>query len=245
MTTILSIIDLALLAVLTVIVPLVSYRDMQKFRRSLAAGRPHPRVHSYRTTILAQWVTTALLLGGWLLSGRSLVGIGLLPAAAGWQWAALAAAAVITVGMVWYHRHLEGQPEQLSQVRGQLGDMEAMMPRTPDEVRWFDAVSVTAGVCEEVVYRGLLMTALTGLLGLWPAVLISSLIFGLGHAYQGVRGVLKTSLAGVAMALVVVGTGSLYAAVIMHAVLDLVQGRMVAAALSIPTPEAADPLPQT
>ena len=74
--------------------------------------------------------------------------------------------------------------------------------------------------------------SLTAVLGLWPAVVLSSLIFGLGHAYQGVGGVLKTSLAGLIMAGIVLLTGSLYVAMIMHAVLDMTQGQLISAAVS-------------
>ena len=52
-----------------------------------------------------------------------------------------------------------------------------------------------------------------------------------GESAKGAGGVLRTGLVGLVLALVVLGTGSLYAAVVMHAVLDLVQGRLLAVAL--------------
>ena len=42
-------------------------------------------------------------------------------------------------------------------------------------------VSITAGVCEELLYRGFLMAHLASFFGTWPAVL-SSLAFGIVHA---------------------------------------------------------------
>jgi membrane protease YdiL (CAAX protease family) len=93
-------------------------------------------------------------------------------------------------------------------------------------------VSVTAGVCEEILYRGILMGVLTPVVGLWPAVGLSSVIFGLGHAYQGFPGIVKTTLVGFVLALLTVFSGSLLAAMILHAVIDLTSGRMVSAALA-------------
>ena len=46
-------------------------------------------------------------------------------------------------------------------------------------------------------------------MGTWPAVALSSLIFGLGHAYQGPAGMGKTGLVGLVMALLTVASGSL------------------------------------
>ena len=43
-----------------------------------------------------------------------------------------------------------------------------------DELRRFGWVAVTAGVCEEILYRGLLMGALSAVIGIWPAVAVSS-----------------------------------------------------------------------
>ena len=95
----------------------------------------------------------------------------------------------------------------------------------------FGLVSVTAGVCEEILYRGLLLAVLSPVVGTWPAVLLSSLIFGLGHAYQGASGIIKTTVIGLVMALLAVFSGSLFVPMLLHAVIDLTSGRMMGAAL--------------
>ena len=56
------------------------------------------------------------------------------------------------------------------------------------------------------------------------AIAASVAIFGIGHAYQGVRGVLVTgAVGGIALA-VYLWTGSLIAPIVMHAVVDLANG---------------------
>ena len=109
--------------------------------------------------------------------------------------------------------------------------------RPPTENRWFDMASITAGVCEEILYRGLLLATLVSLVGTWPAVAISSLIFGLGHAYQGVSGIVKTGLVGLILALLTVFSGSLFIAIVLHAVVDLTSGRIMGRALRMTPPQ--------
>jgi membrane protease YdiL (CAAX protease family) len=79
-------------------------------------------------------------------------------------------------------------------------------------------------VGEEIVFRGYLMAYFDSLVGPAGAVLASSLIFGLGHAYQGVAGIVKTGVAGLLFAGVYVATGSLLAPMLLHAVTDAVSG---------------------
>ena len=76
------------------------------------------------------------------------------------------------------------------------------------------------------------------LVGLWPTVVLSSLIFGLGHAYQGLTGILKTGSIGLALALLTVFSGSLYIAIILHTVLDMSSGRVMRKALQLTTQAA-------
>ena len=111
-------------------------------------------------------------------------------------------------------------------------------------MRTFNLVSVTAGVCEEVVFRGFLTAYLMSWLGVpfWGAALLSSLGFGLAHMYQGPLGILKTGFVGYALALLYGLTGSLWAPILAHALMDLVAGWMSHAAFSgAESPENSSP----
>jgi membrane protease YdiL (CAAX protease family) len=77
------------------------------------------------------------------------------------------------------------------------------------------------------------------LVGTWPAVAITSVIFGLGHAYQGFSGIVKTGLVGLVLALLTVFSGSLFIAIVLHAVVDLTSGRLMGKALRTTTLQTA------
>ena len=101
----------------------------------------------------------------------------------GWGWLALGLGVAGCGFMIWQMISVMKSREELEY--GQMGDLRALAPVTQQEGRAFVLVSVTAGVCEEILYRGILLTVLIPAVGLWPAVGLSSVIFGMGHAYQG------------------------------------------------------------
>ena len=106
----------------------------------------------------------------------------------------------------------------------QLRPVAALLPRSPAERRWFAALAITAGVCEEVLYRGFGLAALR-----WavpdittPAlVIITGAAFGFAHLYQGPPGVVLTGLLGAYLGWIAVATGSLVPVIVLHALLDL------------------------
>lgn len=86
-------------------------------------------------------------------------------------------------------------------------------------------LAITAGLCEEFLYRGFARVALTHLgLQLWPVVILSSIPFGLTHSYQGPDGMISTLLAGLLFGSSRVTSESLVPAVFWHCSVDLIAG---------------------
>ncbi len=99
-----------------------------------------------------------------------------------------------------------------------------LLPSSPQERRWWWLVCITAGVCEETVYRGFLLHYFHTLpfhLSLTWAMVVASAIFGIGHLYQGVAGGVQTAIVGFVFAGMFVMTGSLVVPIVVHAVMDL------------------------
>jgi membrane protease YdiL (CAAX protease family) len=74
-------------------------------------------------------------------------------------------------------------------------------------------LSVFAGICEEVLFRGTIMPALEQY-GLVPAIIFSSLLFALLHG--SLLSLISTFSLGVIMAVIVIKTGSLWGGIIYH-----------------------------
>ena len=103
------------------------------------------------------------------------------------------------------------------------------MPRNRRELRPYMVLAVTAGVCEEILYRGFLIWYVaqftgTTVPGLIAAVAISSIAFGAGHLYQGPANAGRiVGLAAVAGAIYVV-VGSLWIVIALHILTDVAAG---------------------
>jgi membrane protease YdiL (CAAX protease family) len=106
----------------------------------------------------------------------------------------------------------------------QLRPVAALLPRTATERRWFALLAITAGVCEEVLYRGFALAALRWAasdIGKPALIVASAAAFGLAHLYQGRMGVVLTGLVGAYFAWITISTGTLVPVIALHALLDL------------------------
>lgn len=218
---------LAVILILAVVLPLTGVRDFRRLVRWIKEGRPGARLYMYNSVIAMQWTLTAVFTGLWLAMGQTLTELGLLPVAGGWQWLAIGVGLATVIFMVLQMMYLLHHPDKLAKLQGKMGEVALLAPQTDIEVRRFNVASITAGVCEEILYRGFLFAVLATALGEWPAVVLSSLVFGLGHAYQGLAGIGKTTLVGILMAVLLVFTGSLFVPILLHAVIDLTSGRLL------------------
>ncbi len=108
------------------------------------------------------------------------------------------------------------------------GMIDALLPRTAEERRLFAGLSLAAGWGEEMAYRGYVPAALVlAGLGPWTAMAGAALAFGVLHAYQGPVGVVRTGVVGFLLGVSVILTGSLFPAMVAHALLDLILGLVV------------------
>lgn len=111
-----------------------------------------------------------------------------------------------------------------------------MVPTRPSERMWFLGLSITAGICEELLFRGLLPALLAALLhepSPWLVILLAAGAFGAAHAYQGVTGVVVTAILGAVLGFIYLGTGSLFLVMVLHALIDARVGLLPARALGV------------
>ncbi len=228
-----------ILLLLAVALPLMGVHDFQLLLRQTREGVADARVKFYKGVLMWHWPLTIGLTAWWLLSGNGLESLGLIPVAEGWQWVTIGVGISILLVQVIYLETVSRSADALTELKKQMGTLTNLAPQTIAENRLFSMVAITAGVCEEVLYRGLLFATLVPLVGTWPAVAISSLIFGLGHTYQGISGIVKTGFVGMVLALLTVFSGSLFIAIVLHAVIDLASGRIMGKALRMTPPQPA------
>jgi membrane protease YdiL (CAAX protease family) len=100
-----------------------------------------------------------------------------------------------------------------------------LLPDEPSLMRLWVGVAASAGISEECAYRGLAYRLLL-IMGFssWLALLVCVTTFAIGHMTQGWRGVLGTFVLALLFHSLVFLTHSLYLAIVVHAVYNLVVG---------------------
>jgi len=209
-----------LAAVLVFVQPLAGRRRYTALVARVAKD-PAARLRHYRRGMVGEWTSVALVGVIGLLAGRTATSIGFQsPNDPSYTVQLLAEVAGLLVVTTLFMR----RPRLLDPLRRQARGFLALLPRTRQERLTFAVLAVTAGVCEEVVFRGF---GIAYVRFLWPdaadgwIVLITSVCFGLAHLYQGLRGVVLTGLVGVVFASLTLTTGSLLPAIAVHAMVDL------------------------
>jgi membrane protease YdiL (CAAX protease family) len=212
--------SVALAAWMVFVQPLAGRRRYRRLIERLPHD-PSARLHHYRRGIAFEWLG-AVLVGLLALLAHSRLR-SLWPPGDNTEVATqipVLAVAVIVITAIYRF----GGRALRRALAAQLRPVAALLPRTATERRWFAVLAVTAGICEELLYRGFGLAALRWAapdLGKPTLVILTGVAFGLAHLYQGRLGVTLTGLLGAYFAWITVATGSLIPAMALHALLDL------------------------
>lgn len=103
--------------------------------------------------------------------------------------------------------------------------ISTLLPRGPLEAAVWIALSLSAGICEEAVFRGYLLKQFEGLSGSTAfAVAAQALVFGIAHGYQGLRNVITITALGLVYGAIAAWRRSLRPLMLLHAWMDVFGG---------------------
>ncbi len=215
--------DYVLLVLAAIVMPVLSAITGRQLQRRSGVSL----IRRYWLTILRGWMVVALIVFAWLWAGRAFATLGLdwpigLRGGIGFAAAALMA--------LYFAVQLVRIPKLAGANLDKWADRMQTLKITPgtrEELAVFILVAITAGVWEELLYRGFFIWFLIPLTGAVGAALISSAIFGIGHLYQGRTGVIYTALVGLAFAALYLVTESLWWLMAAHAIVDIYGGALV------------------
>lgn len=218
--------------------PIFGYWDYNKFKVDVQKNQL-ARLQYYKNTILSLWIPTVFI---WLLvifTELTLKDIGLTvpdidPDRLGAfiTYSAIIIALSYLLGVLYYaigYHFSDTVRMKFSQAKQKQWEhvhFSDILPVTDKERKSWTYVALTAGITEEIIYRGFLIFAIAYLfptLSIWAVILISSLLFGLAHTYQGVTtGVLRTTLFGVIFSILYIAIGSILPLIILHILIDYI-----------------------
>jgi hypothetical protein len=104
-----------------------------------------------------------------------------------------------------------------------------LLPHTPLEGALFLLLAVTAGICEELIFRGYLQRQFTAWTGSVAAgIVLQGFVFGAAHAYQGLTLVFIIAVYGCMYGLLAWWRKSLRPGILAHIIQDAVTGLVLA-----------------
>jgi uncharacterized protein len=207
-------------AVVEPVIGVLTHRDL---KRQLPTDRG-ARLRFYRRLIAVEWAWVPVVVFAVSNHPDPFRLLGLTWPSGGRLAAIVAGGLIVAIGvqtgfLVRFRASLLSSPA----ARRALEPVALILPRSAVEQHWWVVVSATAGVCEEILYRGFLFYYLQVVLQLPPVVtvLASSGLFALAHSYQGPRAVATTALLSTTLGLVYYLTGSLLVPIILHFTMDV------------------------
>lgn len=186
-----------------------------------AAANPN-RVRLYVATIFVEWLIFGLVVAGVRRSGASV----LLVLGDHWHSARQVLRDIgIAAGFWVVALGLLRIFAWLLRIADEGRNIQSMLPHGGAEITLWLALSVTAGICEETVFRGYLQRQFIALTKSAPAgILLSAAAFGAAHAYQGFRMVILIGLFGAMFGILAYWCGSVRPGMIVHAWQDSLGG---------------------
>src|SRR6185437_12926991 len=167
-----------------------------RFLKALSAGIPGARSRQYWSIISNEWLFTACMVSAWLRYHRTWADLRLGEAPPLRFSLGLALAICFCILVSVQRRALFAKPKRIEKLRPRLAFAEPLMPHTAGERRLFIPASLTAGICEEIIFRGFLLWYFASWMGpIWAAI-ASSAVFGFAHIYLAPAHVPRTALFG-------------------------------------------------
>ena len=211
--------DWALVGLLVLLVPLDTLFLWPAFLRRAEHEPERARRFLWSSWLVVLWGLAAGITALWRHASRSAAELRLV-VPSGWRLG-VALALVLVVAVVTFLPAIRlARSTRPIRIRHANPTAALVLPHTRAELRLYLVLSISAGLCEELVFRGYLLWAFQPPLGLWGAALLATVLFAFGHAYQGAKGIVSTGVIGGLLALVVLLTRSIYPAMLLHALAD-------------------------
>jgi uncharacterized protein len=183
---------------------------------NLPGVRAHGRAGSYVLIMMVEWATVAFIGYGVTLRGITMTDL------VGGNWArplavlrdlAIAVGFLIISALV-----INGLGYLLKAVPNQA--IRNLLPQGPTEVVLYLALTLSAGFCEEVIFRGYLQRQFTALAGASGGIALQGIAFGASHGYQGWKFMLIITVFGAMFGLLARWRSSLRPGMIAHFLQD-------------------------
>lgn len=219
--------DHALVVLFVVLLPLYAKLVWYpRLKKALSAGVANARLVAFVQGMTVQWAIAVSVLIVWSSRGRSLDVVGLTGPVGVRFWIGMGIVALLFAAITWQRIAIVRSPEASAKVLDQLGAVRPLLADNLRDLGVFVLVSVTAGFCEELMFRGVLIWYLSAYVPVAVACVLAVALFGLAHFYQGRKGMWQSGAMGALFLGLVFVSESLWPAILFHTLFDVNSGLM-------------------
>jgi len=213
--------------------PIFGYLLFRNLKKSDNLNLTSRKLRTYAYIILSEWGFVIALL--WLTHQHDLSISDLGENMGNVNLTVITIIVLLSVFMVMvYFNVRQLRQMSLEKLEVELRPLRKFIPNNVTEFISFILIAFTAGICEELLYRGWLQNLLAyGTGSVWIGFILGAVIFGFGHAYQGKMGMVQTGIIGLIFGVVFIFTKSLMASQILHIIVDAVNGLVGGYAFSL------------
>jgi membrane protease YdiL (CAAX protease family) len=206
-----------LLLIIVVALPLLAVLNSAATVR-LMTERPDIRWAFYQQGILVQWLLVGLIAAALWWQGSDLSAVGLKVVTRPMFWLSFG---VLLLGALLAYRWYRPGAFVTRWVSKLYRHVAHYLPVDQRSFRWGVPMAITAGLCEELIFRGYLHHQLLNWLPLWLAVLVTNGVFAATHYATGLVNMLGSFLLGLLFSGLFLWTGDLWLSMWLHALIDL------------------------
>jgi membrane protease YdiL (CAAX protease family) len=227
----LQLFDYIMLAFVALGVPFIGHLIHTHSVKEEASGNSKARKNSYYHTFALLWIPTIVLLWFWTGTDRSLDLLGL-----GFNediWGSRALIISLVISLIYFAQYflIVANKKSRESIKNQLKNspgIEEALPKNKKEYDLFKLLSITAGITEEILFRGFLIWGFSAFMNIWLASTMALISFTLAHLYQkSLTNLLKVAGTGAVMTGLYISSGSLIPSIIAHIVIDLAANAIV------------------
>ena len=186
---------------------------------------PKQKIALYYSNGLLMWLASFVILGVWLYASRDLGSFGFsIPVMSSMVILFTIVFVILYLGDLIFETF---SPARKQKTINKLEENTPFLPSNGVELAHFTFAALTAGVCEEIIFRAFFINYLLAfsghtVVGQWSAILLPAMLFSVVHIYQGHKAVLKILIAGILFGLIYYLSGSLLIVILLHFLMDMI-----------------------
>lgn len=200
------------------VIPIYSMLGNSEKIKELISESPELKISMYVQSIIFQWIMVGLILLSLFYNGDEVDKIGL-----DFLDEPLMVLGLVGGGLLslWIFDNYDIPKLDLEKFKQQNEHVMYLIPTNQKEHNWAVAISFTAGICEEIIFRSFTFWQLNQFLPVIPSILIVNLLFALSHFATKMKNMVFAFLFGIFWSITFTYTGSLWLAMLMHIIIDI------------------------